>query len=148
MSELKQRISETVKTAMRDRNKERLSTLRMILAAIKQKEVDDRVELDDGQVLVILDKLAKQHRDSIEQFRNAGRDDLVTKETAELAIVCEFLPQPLSDAEIDKLVDEAIGSTGAGGSQDMGKVMGMLKPRVQGRADMGKISGIVKRKLG
>jgi len=148
MSDLKLTISETVKTAMRDRNKERLSTLRMIMAAIKQKEVDERVVLDDGQVLAILDKLAKQHRDSIEQFRNAGRNDLVTKETAELAIVNEFLPQPLSDAEIDKLVDEAIGSTGAGGLQDMGKVMGMLKPKVQGRADMGKISGIVKRKLG
>lgn len=148
MSDLKLRISENVKTAMRDRNKERLSTLRMILAAIKQKEVDDRIELDDGQVLAILDKLAKQHRDSIEQFRNAGRDDLVTKETTELAIVSEFLPQPLSDKEIDKLVDEAIGSTGAGGLQDIGKVMGILKPRVQGRADMGKISGIVKRKLG
>ena len=148
MSDLKLRINNDVKTAMRERNKERLSTLRMILAAIKQKEVDDRIELDDGQVLAVVDKMAKQHRDSIEQFRNAGRDDLVAKETAELAIVSEFLPQPLSDTELDQLVEEAIQGSGATGARDMGKVMGILKPRVQGRADMGKISGIVKRKLG
>jgi hypothetical protein len=148
MSDLKLRINNDVKTAMRERNKERLSTLRMILAAIKQKEVDDRVELDDSQVLVVVDKMAKQHRDSIEQFRNAGRDDLVAKETAELAIVSEFLPLPLSDTELDQLVEEAIQGSGATGVRDMGKVMGILKPRVQGRADMGKISGIVKRKLG
>ena len=148
MSDLKLRINEAVKTAMRDRNRERLSTLRMILAAIKQKEVDDRIELDNSQVLAVLDKMAKQHRDSIEQFRNAGRDDLVVKETAELAIVSEFLPQPLSDTELDQLVEEAIQSSGASGVQDMGKVMGILKPRVQGRADMGKISGMVKHKLG
>ena len=148
MSDLKLRINEDVKTAMRERNKERLSTLRMILAAIKQKEVDDRIDLNDSQVLAVVDKMAKQHRDSIEQFRNAGRDDLVAKETAELAIVSEYLPQPLSDAEIDQLVQEAIQSSGATGAQDMGKVMGILKPRVQGRADMGRISGIVKRKLG
>ena len=148
MSDLKLRINEDVKTAMRERNKERLSTLRMILAAIKQKEVDDRIDLNDSQVLAVVDKMAKQHRDSIEQFRNAGREDLVAKETAELAIVSEYLPQPLSDAEIDQLVQEAIQSSGATGAQDMGKVMGILKPRVQGRADMGRISGIVKRKLG
>ena len=104
--------------------------------------------MNDSQVLAVVDKMAKQHRDSIEQFRNAGREDLVAKETAELAIVSEYLPQPLSDAEIDQLVQEAIQSSGATGAQDMGKVMGILKPRVQGRADMGRISGIVKRKLG
>lgn len=148
MSDLKLRINEDVKTAMRGRDKDRLSTLRMILAAIKQKEVDDRIELDEGQVLVVLDKLAKQHRDSIEQFSKAGRDDLVTKETTELAVVSEYLPQPLSDAEIDTLVEEAIVTTAAAGMQDMGKVMGLLKPKVQGRADMAKVSGNVKQKLG
>lgn len=148
MSDLKLRINEDVKTAMRGRDKDRLSTLRMILAAIKQKEVDDRIELDEGQVLVVLDKLAKQHRDSIEQFSKAGRDDLVTKETTELAVVSEYLPQPLSDAEINTLVEEAIVATGAAGMQDMGKVMGLLKPKVQGRADMAKVSGNVKQKLG
>ena len=132
MSDLKLRINEDVKTAMRERNKERLSTLRMILAAIKQKEVDDRIDLNDSQVLAVVDKMAKQHRDSIEQFRNAGREDLVAKETAELAIVSEYLPQPLSDAEIDQLVQEAIHSSGATGAQDMGKVMGILKPSVFG----------------
>jgi hypothetical protein len=147
MSDLKLRINEDVKAAMRGRDKERLSTLRMMLAAIKQKEVDDRVELNQNQVLIVLDKLAKQHRDSIEQFSKAGRDDLVTKETAELAVVSEYLPQPLSDAEIDNLVEEAIGAAAATGKQDMGKVMGILKPRVQGRADMGKVSGIVQQKL-
>lgn len=147
MSDLKLRINEDVKAAMRGRDKERLSTLRMMLAAIKQKEVDDRVELNQNQVLIVLDKLAKQHRDSIEQFSKAGRDDLVTKETAELAVVSEYLPQPLSDAEIDNLVEEAIGAAAATGKQDMSKVMGILKPRVQGRADMGKVSGIVQQKL-
>ena len=130
MSELKQRLNEDVKTAMRNRDKDRLSTLRMIQAAIKQKEVDDRIELDDTQVLAVLDKLAKQHRDSIEQFQKAGRDDLVAKETAELTIVSHYLPQPLSESEIDKIVNEAIKAAGAAGIQDMGKVMGLLKPRV------------------
>ena len=148
MSELKQRISEDVKTAMRGRDKDRLSTLRMIQAAIKQKEVDDRIDLDDTQVLVVLDKMAKQHRDSIEQFRHAGRDDLVARESSELAIVSEYLPQPLSETEIEQLIDEAISSAGASGMQDMGRVMGILKPRVQGRADMGKVSSAVKQKLG
>lgn len=147
MSELKQRINEDVKTAMRARDKERLSTLRMIQAAIKQKEVDDRIDLDDTQVLVVLDKMAKQHRDSIEQFRKAGRDDLVAKESSELAIVSEYLPQPLSEQEIEQLIDEAISASGASGMQDMGKVMSVLKPRVQGRADMGKVSAAVKQKL-
>lgn len=148
MSGLKQRINDDVKTAMRGRDKERLSTLRMIQAAIKQKEVDDRIELDDSQVLAVLDKMAKQHRDSIEQFRKAGRDDLVTKETSELAVVSAYLPQPLSESEIEQLIREAIKTTGASGIQDMGKIMGFLKPLVQGRADMGKISALVKQKLG
>ena len=148
MSELKQRINEDVKAAMRGRDKERLSTLRMIQAAIKQKEVDERIELDDTQVLAVLDKMAKQHRDSIDQFSKAGRDDLVTKETAELAIVSEYLPQPLSETEIDQLIGEAINTSGASGLKDMGKIMGILKPLVQGRADMGKISTLVKQKLG
>ena len=147
MSDLKQRINEDVKTAMRDRDRERLATLRMILAAIKQKEVDDRVELDDSQVLSVLDKMARQHRDSIEQFTAAGRDDLVARETAQLAVVSEYLPQPLSDAEIDKLVEQAISDTGASGIKDMGRVMALVKPAAQGRADMGKISAMVKSRL-
>ena len=106
MSELKQRINDDVKAAMRSRDKERLSTLRMIQAAIKQKEVDERIELDDTQVLAVLDKMAKQHRDSIDQFSKAGRDDLVTKETSELAVVNTYLPQPLSESEIDQLIRE------------------------------------------
>ena len=147
MSALKQRISDDVKSAMRSKNKDRLVTLRMIMAAIKQKEVDDRTELDDSQVLAVLDKMSKQHRDSIEQYQQAGREDLVTKETGEMAIVMEYLPLPLSATEIEQLIDEAVSASGATGIKDMGKVMGVLKPRVQGRADMGKVSGIVKQKL-
>jgi len=148
MSDLKRRISDDVKAAMRSKDKERLTTLRMIMAAIKQREVDERIELDDTQVLAVLDKMSKQHRDSIEQYQKAGRDDLVTKETTEMAIVMEYLPQPLTDDEIGQLVAEAVTETGAAEIKDMGKVMAALKPRVQGRADMGKVSSIVKQKLG
>ena len=148
MSDLKQRINDDVKSSMRNKDKERLATLRMITAAIKQKEVDERITLDDPQTLAIIDKMAKQHRDSIEQYEKAGRDDLVTMEKSELAIVVEFLPKALSDEEVVQLVEETIRETGASGMKDMGKVMGVLKPKAQGRADMGKLSGIVKNKLG
>lgn len=147
MSGLKQRINDDVKSAMRSRDKDRLAVLRMILAAIKQKEVDERIDLEDGHVLAVLEKMARQHRDSIEQFSNAGREDLVNKENRELEVVLEYMPTPLTNTEIDQIIREAIAVTGAAGMKDMGKVMGVLKTRIQGRADMGKVSGIVKDKL-
>ena len=147
MAEIKQRINDDVKNAMRAKDKELLVTLRMILAAIKQKEVDERIELGDSQVLAVLDKMAKQHRDSINQFKEAGRDDLVEKENRELAIVQTYLPAQLSEDEIQQLIQQAIQESGAGSMQDMGKVMAILKPKLQGRADMGKISGLVKQAL-
>lgn len=136
-----------MKAAMRTRDKERLSALRMILAAVKQKEVDERVELDDPQILAVLDKMAKQHRDSISQYELAGRDDLVKKETTELEIVQSYLPEPLDEDEIKQLIRSAIEETGASTIKDMGKVMGILKPRLQGRADMGEVSALVKKQL-
>ena len=147
MAEIKQRINDDVKTAMRSKDKERLLTLRMILAAIKQKEVDERIELDDTQVLAVLDKMAKQHRDSIDQFKQAGRNDLVEKENSELAIIQTYLPAQLSEDEIQQCIRDAIQESGASSMQDMGKVMAILKPKLQGRADMGKISGMVKQSL-
>lgn len=147
MSALKQRINDDVKTAMRSKDKERLGVLRMITAAFKQKEVDERIELDDTQVLTILDKMAKQHRDSIQQFEEAKRNDLADKEKMELAIVQEFLPAQLTDDEISQMVSDAIKQSGAESAKDMGKVMGVLKPQLQGRADMGKVSGLVKQQL-
>jgi uncharacterized protein YqeY len=147
VSAIKQRINDDVKTAMRSKNKERLGVLRMITAAFKQKEVDERIELDDTQVLTILDKMAKQHRDSIQQFEEAKRNDLADKEKMELAIVQEFLPAQLTDDEISQMVSDAITQSGAESAKDMGKVMGVLKPQLQGRADMGKVSGLVKQQL-
>lgn len=147
MSALKQRINEDVKSAMRAKAKARLGTLRLITAAIKQWEVDERVELDDTQVLAVLDKMVKQHRDSIEQFNKAGRDDLVEKETSELKVIQEFMPTPLTDEQIVQLITEAISESGASSIKDMGKVMAILKPKVQGQADMGKVSGRVKQQL-
>ena len=146
-SEVKQRINDDVKDAMRKKDKERLNTLRMITAAIKQKEVDERIELDDSHVLAVLDKMAKQHRDSIEQYQVAGRNDLVEKESKELEIVKSYLPTQLTETEILQLINEAIETTGATTMKDMGKLMGHLKPRLQGRADMGKVSGLVKQAL-
>jgi uncharacterized protein YqeY len=147
MSTIKQRINDDVKAAMRGRDRQRLGVLRMITAAVKQKEVDERLELDDAGTLAVLDKLAKQHRDAIDQFRDAGRADLVEKETFELDVVREYLPQPLAEEELADLVRAAVAEAGAGSLQDMGKVMGLLKPRVQGRADMGKVSALVKQAL-
>ncbi|MGM0412512.1 MAG: GatB/YqeY domain-containing protein [Pseudomonadota bacterium] len=145
---LKERIQADVKDAMRARDKDRLATLRMITAGLQQKEVDDRVELDDAAVLALLDKMAKQRRESIEQYEQGGRDELAERERAELAVIESYLPQPLSDAELDALVTEAITATGAAAMADMGRVMGELKPRVQGRADMGEVSARVKARLG
>ena len=148
MSELKTAIADAVKTAMKAGEKDRLSTLRMVSAAIKQKEVDERRSLEDADVLAILDKMVKQRRESLEQYESAGRDDLASAERAEIALIGEFLPQPLTDTEIDALIDAAIEETGAESVRDMGKVMGIIKPQAQGRADMGAVSGRVKEKLG
>jgi len=148
MSSLKDRINDDVKTAMRNKDKDRLVTLRMITAAIKQKEVDERIELDDTRILAILDKMIRQHRDSIQQFESAGRHDLVEKEKTELAIVQVYMPEQLGDDELKKLIQSAIESTGATTVKDMGKVMGIIRPQVQGRADMAKTGELVKALLG
>ncbi len=147
MSALKEQLSAAMKDAMRAKEKARLGVFRMALAAIKQIEVDERIEPDDERVLALLDKLIKQRKDSATQYREADRADLAEVEEAEIAVLQEFLPEPLTDAEIDALIDEAISSTGASGMQDMGKVMGILKPKFQGRADMGAASGKVRAKL-
>lgn len=147
MSALKAAINDSVKAAMRAGEKPRLATLRMVTAAIKQKEVDDRRELTDADVLAILDKMVKQRRESESQYAQANREDLAEVERAEMAIIAEFLPQPLTEDEIIRLIDDAIATTGAASVKDMGKVMGILKPQVQGRADMGQVSAQVKTQL-
>ncbi|MDZ7804852.1 GatB/YqeY domain-containing protein [Thiohalophilus sp.] len=144
---LKQRINDDVKTAMRNKDRERLGTLRLITAAIKQKEVDERIELNDDQVLSVLEKMIKQHKDSIEQYENAGRSELADKEKAELVVIQEYMPAQLSEAEITALIDDAITETGASEMKEMGKVMGLLKPKLAGRADMGQVSALIKAKL-
>ena len=132
---------------MRGKEKNRLAALRLITASIKQREVDERIELDDAQVMAVLDKMAKQHRDSIEQYTKAKRPDLVEQEQFELDIILDYLPQPLDAAEINARIDEIIAATGAASMKDMGKVMGQLKTALQGRADMGKVSALVKTRL-
>ena len=132
---------------MRAKDAARLSTVRLLLAAIKQREVDERIELDDAQVLAILEKMIKQRRESIAQFEKAARQDLVDKEKAEVAVLSAYLPQRLSDAEIQKAIETVISETGASGAKDMGKVMAALKSRLAGRADMGQVSNLVKSKL-
>jgi len=145
---LKARITEDMKNAMRSGEKDRLGLIRMLLAAVKQREVDERIELDDTQVLSVIDKMIKQRRDSVTQFEAGGRADLVARESAEIAWLSEYLPAQLSDAELDALVQEAIATTGASSMKDMGKVMGYVKPRAQGRADMGALSARIKAALG
>ncbi len=145
---LKDRITDDVKDAMRARDKPRLATLRLITAAIKQQEVDERIELDDTQLLSLLDKMCKQRRESISQFEKAARDDLVAQEVSELAIIKSYLPEQLGEAEIAALIDETMAATGAASIKDMGKVMGQLKPKLQGRADMAAVSAMIKAKLG
>lgn len=147
MSELKAKISDEMKAAMRAKDKERLAVIRLMLAAIQQKEVDDRVELDDAAVLAVLDKMVKQRRESISQYDKAGRDELSAKEQAEIVIIQDYLPAQMDDAEIEAMIAEAITSTGASEMKDMGKVMGILKPKLQGRADMGAVSGKIKAQL-
>ena len=144
---LKQRINEDMKTAMRAKDSQRLGVIRLIMAAIKQREVDERISLDDTQVLAVLDKMVKQRRESISQFQTAGRQDLVDKENFELNVLQEYLPAALSDSEIESLVEEAIKNSAASTVKDMGAVMAILRPQVQGRADMGLISKKVKDKL-
>ena len=144
---LKERITEDMKGAMRAGEKERLGTIRLVLAAIKQREVDERIILDDGQVLAVLEKMIKQRREAITQFESGGRADLVAKEQAELAVLQAYLPAQLSESEIDALIAEAIASTGAASIKDMGKVMGAVKAKAQGKADMGAVSARIKQKL-
>ncbi|PCJ50295.1 MAG: glutamyl-tRNA amidotransferase [Gammaproteobacteria bacterium] len=144
---LLERIKDDMKQAMRDRAKERLKTIRLILAAAKQQEVDRRVTLEDVDILAIIDKMVKQRRDSIEQFDKAGRDDLSSIEKMEIEVIQGYLPAPLTEQELSELVAEAISTSGAQSMRDMGKVMGILKPKMQGRADMGKVSGLIKSQL-
>jgi uncharacterized protein len=144
---LKERITEDMKTAMRAGEKERLGTIRLALAAIKQREVDERIVLDDTQVLAVLEKMIKQRKEAITQFQAGGRADLVAKETAEVTLLEAYLPARLSDAELDALIASAIAATGATSAKDMGKVMALVKSQSQGRADMGVVSARVKEKL-
>ncbi len=148
MSELKQQITEAMKDAMRARDKVRLGTVRLILSELKRVEVDERTDVDDARVLAILDKMNKQRRDSIAQYETAGRDDLAAIEREEMEVIATFLPAALSEDEINALIDTAIANTGAEGMQDMGKVMGVLKPQLQGRADMAAVSKLIKARLG
>ena len=147
-STIRERITEDMKSAMRAGEKERLGTIRLILAAIKQVEVDTRQTPDDTAILAILDKMVKQRRESIAQYEKAGRDELAAKEQAEIDIIQTYLPEPLSDEEIDTLIEATLADTGASSLRDMGKVMGALKPRLQGRADMGAVSARIKQRLG
>jgi uncharacterized protein YqeY len=144
---LKERITEDMKTAMRAGEKERLGTIRLVLAAIKQREVDERITLDDTQVLAALEKMIKQRKESITQFESGGRADLVAKEKAELVVLQAYLPEQMSDAEIDALIAEAVAASGATSIKDMGKVMGLVKAKAQGKADMGAVSARIKQKL-
>ena len=144
---LKQRIQDDVKTAMKAKEKPRLATLRLITAAIKQREVDERIELDDTRVLGILEKMIKQRRDSISQYEKAGRTELAEQELSEIKIIQDYMPAGLSEDEILTMINETIEATGATGMRDMGKVMGQLKPKMQGRADMGQVSALIKQKL-
>tara|TARA_R110001599_G_scaffold353591_1_gene594125 strand:- start:17737 stop:18198 length:462 start_codon:yes stop_codon:yes gene_type:complete len=140
-------IKAAMKAAMKAREKERLGTIRLILAEFKRIEVDERIEVDDARALVVLDKMVKQRRDSADQFQNAGRDELAAKENFEIGVIQEFLPTQLSEAELVAMVDAAIADSGATGMQAMGAVMGQLKPKLQGRADVGAVSQLVKARL-
>ena len=147
MSQLKKRITDDMKSAMKAKDKQALKAVRMILGAIKQKEVDDRIELNDAQVLAVIQKMVKQRKDSISQFSAAGRTDLVEVEEAELVVINSYMPEQLSDAEVAEAVDKAIIDSGADSMKDMGKLMGMLKGQLDGKADMGLVSRLIKDKL-
>ena len=144
---LKERITEDMKAAMKAADKERLGTIRLALAAIKQREVDERITLDDAQVLAVLDRMIKQRREAIAQFQTGGRADLVAKETAEIGVLQAYLPSQMSEAEIDELIAQSIAATGATSVKDMGKVMALVRPKAQGRADLGAVSARIKQKL-
>ena len=148
MATLKERITDDMKAAMRSGEKERLGTIRMITAAIKQREVDERISLDDGQVLSVLEKMIKQRKESLEQFKAGNRADLADKEAAEITLLQSYMPSQLSAAELDALINEAVAATGATSIKDMGKVMGLIKTKAQGRADMGAVGAKIKAKLG
>lgn len=144
---LKSRLQEDMKAAMKAKEKDRLVVIRGVMAAIKQREIDERIELDDTQILAVLDKLVKQRRDSAQQFRDAKRLDLAEKEEMEMQVLQGYLPAALTPEEITRLIEEAISATGAQSMKEMGKVMGMVKPKVQGRADMSEVSALIKQKL-
>jgi len=144
---LKTRLQSDMKSSMKSGEKARLLVIRTMLAAIKQIEVDERIDLDNDRIIAVLDKMTKQRRESIEQFSKASRDDLIAIEESELLIIKEYLPEALSETEINTLVEQSINSTGASSIKDMGKVMGMLKPQMQGRADMSKVSQLIKSRL-
>jgi hypothetical protein len=147
MSELKQRITDDMKSAMKAKDKQALKAVRMILEAIKQKEIDERIELDDTQAMAVIQKMVKQRKDSISQFSDAGRTDLVEIEEAELEIINNYMPEQLSDEEVALVVDKAINDSGANSMKDMGKLMGMLKAQLQGKADMSLVSQLIKSRL-
>jgi uncharacterized protein YqeY len=145
---LKQRLTDDMKAAMKGGDKERLAVIRLVNAAIKQREVDERIQLDDTQVLSVLEKMIKQRRDSVSQYEAANREDLAAIERFEISVIQDYMPQALSEAEIDALIEAAIAETGAASGRDMGKVVGVLKPKVAGRADMGAVSSRIKARLG
>jgi uncharacterized protein len=144
---LKQRLTDEMKAAMKGGDKKRLGVIRLVLSAIKQIEVDERIELDNDRIIAVLDKMTKQRRESASQYKEAGRDDLLEQEVYEIDILKDYLPSALSDEEIESMINDAITSTGASSIKDMGKVMGQLKPQMQGRADMGSVSGKIKARL-
>ncbi len=145
---LREQLNEDIKTAMKAREADKLAALRLMLSAVKQREVDERITLDDAGVIGIVEKMIKQRKDSIAQFEKAAREDLADKEKYEISVIEGYLPQQLSAAEVDAIIAEAVASTGAKSAADMGKVMGAVKPRLAGKADMGKVSGLVKARLG
>ena len=144
---LRERVNEDMKSAMKAREAERLATIRLLLAAMKQREVDERITLDDAGVVAVVEKMLKQRKDSVQQYEQAGRTDLADREKAEMAILSGYLPQQMADAELDAVVAAAVASSGAKSPADMGKVMAIVKPQVAGKADMGKVSALVKAKL-
>jgi len=146
-SALKTRLTDDMKTAMKAKDKERLGVIRLMLSSIKQIEVDERIELDDARIIAVLDKMSKQRRESAAQYETAGREDLLAQEVFEIDIIKDYLPSALSEDEINNIIDEAVSSTGASSIKDMGKVMAMIKPKLQGRADMGAVSGQIKSRL-
>ncbi|GFZ91438.1 GatB/YqeY domain-containing protein [Dyella caseinilytica] len=145
---LKQQLTDDMKTAMRGGDKDRLGVIRLILAAVKQREVDERIQLDDAQILAVLEKMLKQRKDSVTQYAAAGREDLADVERAEMVVIEAYMPAKLTDAEVEALIEAAIAETGASSARDMGKVVGVVKGKVAGRADMGQVSALIKVKLG